>query len=144
VRMPRARPMAHPRATPAPPPATTERRRVLLVEDNDDAREMMKVALALAGHEVHEALDGARAVEAAMALKPDVALIDVGLPEIDGYEVARRIRGRVGAGMQLVAITGYGQAEDRRRAADAGFDVHLTKPVTPERLLEVVARRTTP
>ena len=144
VRMPRARPMAHPRATPAPPPATTERRRVLLVEDNDDAREMMKVALALAGHEVHEAVDGPRAVEAAMALKPDVALIDVGLPEIDGYEVARRIRGRVGAGMQLVAITGYGQAEDRRRAADAGFDVHLTKPVTPERLLEVVARRTTP
>ncbi len=76
----------------------------------------------------------------ATEVAPDLALIDVGLPELDGYEVARRIRaGAGGKSMRLIAITGYGQAEDRQRALEAGFDAHLTKPVTPDELSIVLA-----
>ena len=72
--------------------------------------------------------------------RPDIALIDIGLPDLDGYEVARRLRAAPGGrGIGLIAITGYGQAEDQRRAYDAGFDAHLTKPVAPERLRQVIA-----
>jgi PAS domain S-box-containing protein len=114
-------------------------RRILIVEDNDDAREMLRMTLALAGHEVHEAPDGATGLERALAVHPDVALIDVGLPGLDGYEVARRLRAAPGGDpIVLIAITGYGQVEDRRRALDAGFDAHLTKPVAPERLAELI------
>ena len=114
-------------------------RRLLVVEDNADAREVLVTALRLDGHEVHEAADGHAGLEAAVRLVPDVALIDVGLPGLDGYEVAQGIRStQAGAAMLLVAPTGYGQAEDRRRALDAGFDVHLVKPVAPERLAEVL------
>jgi signal transduction histidine kinase/CheY-like chemotaxis protein len=139
VRLPR---IATP-AVPSPaPPAEGERghRRVLIVEDNADAREMLRVGLTLQGHEVHEAADGKTAVERAVELAPEVALIDVGLPGFDGYEVARRIRATEGGrSMFLVAVTGYGQAEDRRRAQDAGFDAHVTKPVLPEQLAELIA-----
>jgi PAS domain S-box-containing protein len=122
--------------------AESRRRRILIVEDNDDAREMLQMTLALAGHEVHEAPDGPAGLERALAVRPDVALIDVGLPGLDGYEVARRLRaGQGGDRIVLIAITGYGQAEDRRRALDAGFDAHLTKPVEPERLAELIEVR---
>jgi signal transduction histidine kinase/ActR/RegA family two-component response regulator len=104
-------------------------RRVLIVEDNEDAREMLRRLLELAGHDVRAAVDGPSGVTAALALVPDVALIDLGLPGLDGYEVARRIRASVGAAIRLVALTGYGQQEDRARACDAGFDAHLVKPV---------------
>ena len=98
--------------------------------------------LALAGHEVHEAADGPTGIAQAQAVAPDVALIDVGLPGLDGYEVVRRIRATdLGRTMRLVAITGYGQAEDRLRALAAGFDAHLTKPVAPERLAQAIAGR---
>jgi CheY-like chemotaxis protein len=117
-------------------------RRILIVEDNEDAREMLRLMLTLAGHDVHESGDGLTAVALAATLAPDVALVDVGLPGIDGYEVARRLRaGHGGERMLLVATTGYGQAEDRERALDAGFDAHLTKPVSPERLAEVINHR---
>ena len=104
---------------------------VLIVEDNEDARATMRVLLeAVYGHTVYEAATGPEGVEAALRLKPQVALIDLGLPGLDGYEVARRIRGAVGPdGMRLVALTGYGATEDYRRSADAGFDLHLVKPV---------------
>ena len=116
-------------------------RRVLLIEDNADSREMLKVWLTRAGHEVHDTADGAAGVDMARTLAPDVALIDVGLPELDGYEVARRIRAvEGGKGIQLIAITGYGQAEDARRALDAGFRAHLTKPIALEQLAELIAR----
>ena len=115
-------------------------RRLLVVEDYADAREVLVTALRLDGHEVHEAADGHAGLEAAVRLVPDVALIDVGLPGLDGYEVAQGIRStQAGAAMLLVALTGYGQAEDRRQALDAGFDVHLVKPVAPERLAEVLS-----
>jgi CheY-like chemotaxis protein len=101
---------------------------------------VLLTSLKLDGHEVHEAADGRAGLEAALRLTPDVALIDVGLPGLDGYEVARQIRATdAGSSMVLVALTGYGQAEDRRRAVAAGFDVHLVKPVAPERLAEVLS-----
>ena len=114
-------------------------RRILLVEDNADAREMLRLGLTLQGHEVHEAGDGMRAVELAAEIRPDVALIDIGLPGFDGYEVARRLRAaESGKSILLVAMTGYGQAEDRRRALDAGFDAHATKPVSSEELSRLI------
>ena len=113
-------------------------KRVLVVEDNDDAREMLRNLLDTFGHEVHEASDGAAGVEEARRLRPDTALIDIGLPGMDGYEVARRIRADI-PGTRLVALTGYGQPEDRERALAAGFDVHLVKPVDPDQLQRLLA-----
>jgi CheY-like chemotaxis protein len=115
-------------------------RRILLIEDNEDAREMLRVQLTVAGHDVHEASEGLTGVDLAASLAPDVALVDVGLPGIDGYEVARRIRaGKGGKSIILIAFTGYGQAEDRLRALEAGFDAHLTKPISPEQLASVLS-----
>ena len=115
-------------------------RRVLIVEDNDDARQMLHEALTFGGHDVRQARDGASGLALAAECRPDVALIDIGLPDLDGYEVARRLRAAPGGRrMGLIAITGYGQAEDQRRAYEAGFDAHLTKPVAPERLKQVMA-----
>ena len=114
------------------------RRRVLIVEDNDDAREMLRVLLEHEGHEVYEAVDGTEAVRAASRLRPDLALVDVGLPILDGYEVARFIRRQDYQPQRLVALTGYGQPADRERALSAGFDDHLVKPVDPDRLAELL------
>ena len=126
---------------PAITPPTIGRRRVLVVEDNDDARDMLRTLLALEGHEVHETASGQAGVDLARTLAPDVALIDIGLPGLDGYEVARRIRAHLGRSVLLIAITGYGQPEDRQRAFDAGFDAHLTKPLVPERLMQYMGGR---
>ena len=113
-------------------------RRILVVEDNTDAREMLRHLLNLAGHEVHEAADGPGGLEAALRLRPDVALVDVGLPGFDGYELARRVRSSAGPFIYLVALTGYGQPDDRRQAMEAGFDAHLVKPVNPDALLAAI------
>jgi PAS domain S-box-containing protein len=107
-------------------------RNILVIEDNADAREMLRVALEIDGHHVEVAEDGVKGVETALRVHPDVALVDIGLPGLDGYEVARRIRRSLGEDVRLVALTGYGQAEDRRRTREAGFDLHLVKPVDPE------------
>jgi CheY-like chemotaxis protein len=136
-------PAAFPSGAPAPEPEGTTRvqpRRVLIVEDNDDARQMLHEALAFSGHHVRAARDGASGLALAAETRPDVALIDIGLPDLDGYELARRLRAVPGGRrIGLIAITGYGQAEDQRRAYEAGFDAHLTKPVAPERLKQVMA-----
>jgi CheY-like chemotaxis protein len=119
--------------------ATGAGRRVLIVEDNPDARRLMHRLLQMWGYDTRVAEDGPSGVEAALAHRPVVALIDLGLPVLDGYEVARRIRaGSGGAAVRLVALTGYGELEDRDRAADAGFDLHLLKPVHPDRLLQAL------
>jgi CheY-like chemotaxis protein len=111
------------------------RLRILVVEDNGDTREILRTMLEGDGHEVHVAGDGPSGLETARAVRPDVALIDIGLPGLDGYEVGRRIRQEeYGKFIRLVAVTGYGQAGDRARSRDAGFDVHLVKPVAPEQL----------
>ena len=131
VRFP-LRPAPHDAADAAPVPGGARvRRRVLIVEDNDDARDMLRHLLEQAGHEVYEAADGLTGLDRALALEPDAAVIDIGLPGLDGYEVARRIRAAGRADTLLVAVTGYGQAGDRQRSAEAGFDAHLTKPVDP-------------
>jgi signal transduction histidine kinase len=116
------------------------RKRILLVEDNDDAQTVLTMLLELWGHEVNSAKDGLAGIAAAMRDRPDVALIALGLPGVDGFEVARRIRGtREGEGMLLVALTGYGAPADRDRALAAGFDVHVVKPIEPAKLRELVS-----
>jgi signal transduction histidine kinase/CheY-like chemotaxis protein len=114
------------------------RRDVLVVEDNDDVREPFAEALALAGHDVRSAPAGEAALELARARRPDVAFVDIGLPDIDGYEVARRLRAEHGSGIYLVALTGYGRPDDRARTRDAGFDLHLTKPADLDRADAIV------
>ena len=113
-------------------------RRVLVVEDNPDAREMLHHLLRLAGHEVLEAADGPGGLEASLRARPDIALIDVGLPGFDGYELARRLRAEGDSSIYLVALTGYGQPDDRRQAMESGFDAHLVKPVNPDALLAAI------
>jgi PAS domain S-box-containing protein len=115
---------------------------VLLIEDNADARQSLRTLLERDGHRVEAAADGLSGLARAEASEPDIVLIDIGLPSLDGYEVARRIRARRGGAPILVAITGYGRADDRRRSFEAGFDAHLTKPVAPEQLADVLAAET--
>jgi CheY-like chemotaxis protein len=115
------------------------RRRILVVEDNDDMRAMLRDALAAAGHQVTVASDGAAAVNETLRERPDVAIIDIGLPVMDGYEVARRIRAADGVPPLLIALTGYGRPEDRERALAAGFIRHVAKPIDPQQLLDVIA-----
>jgi PAS domain S-box-containing protein len=113
--------------------------RILVVEDNTDARDMLLALLSLEHHDVVTASDGPAGVDAALRERPDIALIDIGLPGLNGYEVARRIRAtETGRGIKLIALTGYGQAEDMRQAREAGFDLHLVKPVEPRRLDEAL------
>jgi signal transduction histidine kinase/ActR/RegA family two-component response regulator len=115
------------------------RRHVLVVEDNADNRDTLVMLLESFGHEVVTAVDGPSGVQVAAQARPDVAIVDIGLPGFDGYEVARRLRDLLGERVTLVALTGYGQAEDRARAHSAGFDVHLTKPADVATVAEVVA-----
>jgi len=113
------------------PALTAKRLRILVVDDNRDAADMLAMLLELSGHETHMAHDGVEAVEAATTLQPDVILLDLGLPRLNGYEAARQIRehqAQPGRPL-LVALTGWGQDEDRRRTEEAGFDAHLVKPV---------------
>ena len=117
-------------------------RRILIIEDNADARAMLRHLLEAAGHEVHEAGDGRRGLEMALSLRPDVALIDLGLPGLDGFEIARQLRASDDRrNILLVAVTGYGSPEDRERSLLAGFDVHLIKPVDPDMLAGVLSRK---
>jgi signal transduction histidine kinase len=131
VRLPRLR------GAPPPKPAgasdAEERiapRRILLIEDNADVREGLRLLLQETGHCVEAAEDGERGIAAAIAFAPEVALIDIGLPRMDGYSVAGRIREALGDRVVLVALTGYGLPEDRLRAREAGFDAHVPKPAT--------------
>jgi CheY-like chemotaxis protein len=118
-------------------------RRILLVEDNEDGRRMMETMLTLEGHTVRTASTGEAAVRAAVEWQPDIALIDIGLPDIDGHEVARRLRAlALESPPKLVAISGFGQPGDLHNAYEAGFDLHLTKPVAPRFLHDVMSALT--
>jgi len=120
-------------------PSASRALKVLIVEDNLDSAEMMAFMLTLRGYEVHVAHSGEEALEAARTFAPQAVLCDIGLPGMNGYEVAMRLRERgESKAMALIALTGYGQEEDRRRAKEAGFDYHLTKPVEPETLAELL------
>ncbi len=115
-------------------------RRVLVVDDNADLVATMSALLRLAGHDVCSCHDGPSAIDVAVEYQPDVILIDIGLPGMNGYEVAMRLRQMPPfEHTALIAITGYGQADDRRRAREAGFDHHLTKPVFFEHLQQVLS-----
>jgi len=121
--------------------ARPKAKRILIIEDNADVREVLRIQLSLEGHEVQVAEDGEAGVAQATTWAPDVVLVDIGLPGLDGYGVAREIRAATGdASPLLIAVTGYGQAADRVRALAAGYDAHVTKPVTLQRLAELIAR----
>ena len=113
--------------------------RVMIAEDNPDAAEMMRLMLEFKGHNVQVAADGMEAIALAERFAPQIAFVDIGMPRMDGYEAARGIRERLGARVVLVALTGWGQDEDKRRSREAGFDHHLTKPPEPEVLERLIA-----
>ena len=113
--------------------------RVLIAEDNRDAAEMMQVMLQIKGHDVRVASDGGEAVAIAATFRPHIAFLDIGMPVMDGYEAARRIRDTLGGDVVLVALTGWGQDEDKHRSRDAGFDHHLTKPPALEMIERLIA-----
>jgi len=115
-------------------------RRVLVVDDNADAADSLAMLLLAQGDAVRTAYDGEQALEADRDFLPQIVLLDIGLPKISGFDVARGIRAARGPGVLIVAITGWGQDEDRQRSREAGFDHHFTKPVDLERLLELIER----
>jgi len=102
----------------------------------------MSVRLGMKGHDVRVAADGEEAVAIGLGFEPQIAFVDIGMPRMDGFEVARRLRERLGRRVRLVALTGWGQDEDRRRSREAGFDHHLTKPPEPEVLEQLIAECT--
>jgi len=122
-------------------PATAEPHpRVLVVDDNEDAADSLATLLGVMGYEVRTAYDGPEAITAADEFKPAVALLDIGLPQLSGYDVARHMRERRGSDVLLVAITGWGQENDKLKAREAGFDHHFTKPADFGVLLELIGR----
>ncbi|HEV8109525.1 MAG TPA: hybrid sensor histidine kinase/response regulator [Burkholderiales bacterium] len=136
--IPEPEPMAHHHARPLPTPRPARQARVLIVEDNDDSRVTLQRILQADGHLVSAARDARAGLEAAAAGSPNIAVVDIGLPGMDGYQFARAMRERLGNGVRLIALTGYGTEADRQRAAEAGFDAHLTKPVDIDRLLALI------
>jgi CheY-like chemotaxis protein len=120
--------------------APTAQRRILVVDDNVDAAESLAVLLRLEGHEVRLAPDGPAALAAAQAEPPEMIVLDLGMPGMDGFEVARHLRGQPWSdGVLLVALTGWAQEDDRRRCYEAGFDGHLPKPVEWDNLRQFLA-----
>jgi len=114
----------------------------LVVDDNVDAANSLAMLLLSEGHEVKAVYSGMQALDVLEVFAPDVVVLDIGMPSMSGYEVARRIRTmQQGQAPLLIALTGWGQASDKRRAADAGFDEHLTKPVDPNVLMSLIATR---
>ena len=142
VRLPTAAAMDRRSQPAAAALATMARGRILVVDDNEDGAESLSMMLELAGHETHTAHDGLEAIEATERLRPDVVLLDIGLPRMNGFEVCRRLRQQPwGRQLILVALTGWGQDEDRRKSKEAGFDAHVVKPVDPDALMKLLAGR---
>jgi signal transduction histidine kinase len=132
----------------APPPSTPENRsriatavkgrHLLIIEDNADARDALATLLRLLGHRVDVAADGLSGLALALSVRPEIGLIDLGLPKMDGYEVARRLRQELGNDVKLIALTGHSQPEDRQRSQEAGFNAHLIKPIELESLVALM------
>ncbi|MBX9652862.1 response regulator, partial [bacterium] len=121
------------------PPRSPDKRRVLIVDDNVDASSSLALMLDFMGNETRIAHDGQRAIDVAAEFHPDLILLDIGMPHLNGLEAAAEIRKRAwGREIMLVALTGWGQEEDRRRTKEAGFDLHLTKPIDFSVLTEVL------
>ena len=135
VRLPRIPDAVSTQNPPESERPTSRPRHILIIEDNVDFRDSFRLLLESWGHHVEEATSGRQGLEILRRTHPEIVLVDVGLPDIDGYAVARAVRSAPGGeAVVLVAVTGYGAASDRRRAQDAGFDAHVTKPVSPEEL----------
>ena len=126
----------------APEAALAREKHVLVVDDNEDAGAMLKEALEALGYRVELAHDGPSALRIAETFRPDIALLDIGLPVMDGYELAVRLRAIGREPLRLIAVTGYGQPNDRERSASAGFEVHLVKPLDLERLERAIEKST--
>ncbi len=124
-----------------PPSVTPTGLRVLIVDDNQDGADMLEEALRTMGHTTRVAYDGPQALSAASEFQPDIALLDIGLPVMDGYEVAQKLREMLNGGPELIALTGYGQESDRARARAAGFSALLVKPVEMAKLASLLVRR---
>jgi CheY-like chemotaxis protein len=119
--------------------------RILIVDDNQDSAQSLAMLLRLLGNDTRTAYDGEQGVELVDVFRPDVVLLDIGLPKLNGYEACQRIRRKPGGeSLVLIAVTGWGQEEDRRRAFDAGFDHHLTKPVVPQELMKLLVSSARP
>ena len=141
VKLPVAAVAALSKASDDPPPAAGPVRRILIADDNADAAELLEMWLKMSGHEVRSTQDGEAALRLAADMRPDVLLLDIGMPKLNGYDVARRIRQQPwGRHALLIALTGWGQEEDVRRSREAGFDHHVTKPVEPSAIDELIAR----
>jgi CheY-like chemotaxis protein len=126
------------RAAPASTDGTPPRR-ILVVDDNVDAADALAMLLRLSGHDAVTAFDGVEALGLAENFRPDIVLLDIGMPRLDGYGTARAMRAEPwGRDLTLVALTGWGQPKDRDRTVEAGFDAHLVKPVATERLMEII------
>jgi len=142
VRLPAAATAAHEVGMPinaANGVAAQSSRRVLVVDDNQDAAEALSYLLSRAGHKVEVAGDASQALSAVDAFRPQIAILDIGLPVVDGYELGRELRERLGdATPILIALSGYGQEQDRRRSEQAGFASHLVKPVDAKTLINLV------
>ncbi len=140
VRLPAALSVVQPGSNEAQPPLAACRRRVLVVDDNRDAAVSLAMMLKLMGNETRTAHDGLEALDVAAAYRPDLILLDIGMPKMNGYDTARRLRQQAWAKeVVLVALTGWGQDEDRRKSQDAGFDLHMTKPIEPAALEKLLA-----
>lgn len=123
----------------ADPPTAIAARRILVVDDNRDVVTTLAMVFELEGHDVHRAYDGEEALRAVEGFRPELVLLDLGMPRLNGFEVCRRLRATPwGTGVRLVALTGWGQDDDKRRTREAGFDLHLVKPVDPEALLALL------
>ncbi|HSC65495.1 MAG TPA: ATP-binding protein, partial [Caldimonas sp.] len=124
---------------PNAPEVGSVRQKILIADDNHDAAESIAMILGLAGHDVRVANSGHSALELAQSFRPDTALLDIGMPDLSGLEVCRRLRQEAWAtGIRLIALTGWGQEHDRRRALESGFDIHLSKPVDPDYLEQLI------
>lgn len=114
--------------------------KVLVVDDNHDAAVSLGMLVELLGHDVRTAYDGVEALNVAAEFHPDVVLLDIGMPRMDGYEACRRLRAQPwGANIRVIAVTGWGQEHDRHRSQQAGFDEHLVKPVAPAAIANILA-----
>jgi CheY-like chemotaxis protein len=133
-------PLPQPAASSVGKPMPTSGRRILVVDDNRDAGDSLLMLLKMAGNDTRIAYDGLEAVDAAATFRPDVILLDIGLPKLNGYDVCRRIREQPwGKDIAVLALTGWGQDEDRRKSKEAGFNGHLVKPVEHAALMEMLA-----
>jgi CheY-like chemotaxis protein len=141
LRVPLAQGLAHaPAERRAKPPGFVAARRILVVDDNVDAAATLQLLLGSLGHETAVANDGAQALKLAVDFRPDLVFLDIGMPGMDGYEVARRLRAlRTNPPFRIVAVTGWGQESDRQRSREAGFDLHLVKPVDAASLARALA-----